>query len=122
MLVYHGTNQNISISDLDSKHCVSSSYGPGVYFTQHYETATTYGCNVLTIDVDENKLVNGYRYKFSDIPKLRAAGYIGAVIDMFIFKNVVIWNIADLTHHDENDDSFNAFLDTWLKDNAWRCK
>lgn len=123
MKVYHGTNnRDLGLSDLDSTHCVSSSYGPGVYFTQHYDTAATYGCNVIAIDVDESKLVNGSRYKFSDIKKLRASGYVGCIIDMYLFKNVLIWNIDDLTHPGESDDSFNIFLDNWLKEYAWRCK
>lgn len=117
--VYHGTRDpGLHIVDLDSKLSRNSTFGPGVYFTDDIDTARQYGDNVITLEVDESKLVNGYSYKFRDIPKYRDMGYIGAYISIAdIVHNVVIWNIKDITDPDRDDSEFIKWLDKWYKDN-----
>lgn len=122
MIVYHGTNNSeLTLDKLDSRHSINNSFGPGTYFTEHLDTAKQYGSNIITLGIDENKLVDGMKYKFRDISKLRANGYIGALINLGgIVRNVVIWNMYDVTHTDKDDTEYNEWLKQWNKDNKWR--
>lgn len=118
--VYHGTEcPGLRLGDPDSKFSKNSTFGPGIYFTDDIDTARQYGSNLITLEVDESKLVNGYNYKFRDISKYRDMGYIGAYINLAdIVHSVVIWNIKDITDPDRDESDFIKWLDQWYKDNS----
>jgi hypothetical protein len=120
MIVYHGTNNiKLTLDKLDSRYSSNNSFGPGVYFTKHLDTAKEYGSNIIKVNIDESRLVDGMKYKYRDIQKYREQGYIGALIritDLVI--NVVIWNIKDLNGYKE-DKQYSKWLDKWLRDNKW---
>lgn len=122
MTVYHGTdNNNLNLDNLDSRNNARCSFGPGTYFTEDNDIAKLYGTHIIKLEVDENKLVDGVKYKFRDINKLREQGYVGALINMFgVTRNVVIWNINDVTHVDKDDTEYNKWLEQWNKNNNWR--
>lgn len=97
MKIYHGTNKDLSINDLDARYNINNTFGPGIYFTEDIETAKSYGDNIITLEIDESKLVDGFKYNFNDINVLRKKGYIGALINLYgIVRNVLIWNMDDI--------------------------